>query len=135
MKSYSMRYLPIILSSIFAISPAFAELLDSRLLSFNLQPNICVTKQVGDVCKMKAKLNWQTSAPMSLCLLQNEQTVKCWDQKNIIQEPINIELIKQSNFTLLEQYSQKPLAQQTLKINYQTHKRYRRRLRSEWSIF
>ena len=130
-----MRYL--LMTILFSSIPALAKAKQQSdlLLNFQLQPNICISKQVGDSCAMTIKLNWQTVTPINLCLMQNDKTIKCWQNQQQVTEAIAIELQKQSTFTLIDQVNQLPLAQQTMKINYQTSKRFRRRLRSEWSIF
>lgn len=122
-----------ILVLLFVLFPVKAK--DNKLLEFNLQPNICVAKEVGDQCEMTMKLNWQASDPLSLCLLQNAQQLKCWTNKHSVEETIAIKLSQQSEFVLREQNSLQPVAKQIVRINYQVNSRYRRRLRSEWSIF
>lgn len=108
---------------------------NNSLINFELQPKICIAKEVGDACLMKIKLKWQASTPMSLCLAQNQTRLKCWQQEIAINEHIAIEVKQQSEFTLFDQDSMELIAKQQVIINYQVSKRYRRRLRSEWSIF
>lgn len=105
------------------------------LVDFQLQPTICITKQVGDPCGMTVTVHWQTSAPADLCLWQNDSEVACWQQQQQVQEAIPISLQKQSTFTLISKNQQTELARQAVNINYQTSQRFRRRLRSQWSIF
>lgn len=118
-------------------SPLRAEpkLVDKNLITFEIQPKICIAKEVGDACAMTVKLKWQTFEPMKLCLAQNKKTLKCWQQNTLVEDMIAIEVEEQSEFTLTEQGSGLIVAKQSVKINYQVNKRYRRRLRSEWSIF
>lgn len=112
-----------------------AEPNNSSLIHFEIQPKICIAKEVGDTCSMKVKLKWQVNTAMSLCLAQNQTELKCWQQKTSVNESIAIEVKQQSEFTLFEQNSKELIAKQQVIINYQVSKRYRRRLRSEWSIF
>lgn len=135
MRQMDMRYLLIII--LLAVFPSLAntEQQSTLLVNFQLQPNICITREVGDSCAMTVKVNWQTSDPVNLCLQQNDKQIKCWQQQQQVQESIVIGLQKQSTFTLIDQDKQTLLAKQIVKINYQTTKRFRRRLRSEWSIF
>ena len=131
----NMRYL--VMTTLLGSIPSFskAEEQNKLLLAFQLQPNICITKEVGDSCQMTVKIDWQTITPMNLCLMQNDTQIKCWRQQQQVKEAIPIALQKQSTFTLINQEQNIELAKQTVKINYQTAKRFRRRLRSEWSIF
>lgn len=108
---------------------------DESLIHFEIQPKICIAKEVGDTCAMKVKLQWQTNKPMNLCLAQNHAQLKCWQQESEVSEYIAIEVQRESEFTLQEQGSLKLFAKQKVKINYRVSKQYRRRLRSEWSIF
>lgn len=105
------------------------------LINFEIQPKICIAKEVGDLCAMKVKLKWQTNTPVNLCLAQNQTELKCWQKRSSVNESIAIEVKQQSEFTLFEQNSMEVIAKQQVIINYQVSKRYRRRLRSEWSIF
>lgn len=127
-----------ILITTLLMSPALlakSKLTDNRLSHFEIQPKICIAKEVGDTCAMKVKLHWQTQAPMNMCLRQNQTTLKCWQQQQRVNETIAIKVQSASEFSLFEQGTENTMATRQVKINYQVSQRYRRRLRSEWSIF
>ena len=108
---------------------------DKKLINFEIQPKICIAKEVGDTCTMTVKLAWQAESPMNLCLTQDQTKLKCWQQQLAVTDTVEIKVSQQSQFALVEQKTNDVVAAQKIKINYQINKRYRRRLRSEWSIF
>lgn len=105
------------------------------LTHFELKPLICIAKEVGDRCQMQVNLSWQSSYPINLCLFQNEQKLKCWDNKQKVSENLSITLNEKSEFKLILPPPSQVLASQNVQINYQVNQKYRRRLRAEWSIF
>lgn len=131
-----MKYL-LSLVSLFAAQGVLAKTteFEAPLTSFEITPKVCVATVVGDNCAMEVTLQWQTNRPADLCLYQNETELKCWQQSQKITETLPIQLQKQSTFTLIQQTDMRLLARQEILINYQINKRYRRRLRAEWSIF
>lgn len=106
----------------------------SQLLNFELKPSVCIAREVGDTCQMNVKLKWQLDSPSHLCLKQNDAVIKCWQQQQV-EETLAIKLQQQSEFLLFDKDSDAVLIKREIKINYQINQRYRRRLRSEWSIF
>lgn len=114
-----------------AAKPKFA----APLLEFKLEPNICIAREVGDSCEMTAHIVWQLTDSNDVCLWQNQQVIKCWQQQSQVAERLSIRLEQESMFRLVEHPSERVLAEHKVKINYQVNQRYRRRLRAEWSIF
>lgn len=108
---------------------------DKKLINFEIQPKICIAKEVGDTCAMTVKLAWRAENLISLCLTQDKTKLKCWQNQLAVTDTLAIKVSQQSQFALVEQSSNETIAVQQIKINYQINKRYRRRLRSEWSIF
>lgn len=103
--------------------------------SFELMPLICVTTKVGDTCQLKLNVKWRTNIIGDVCFYQNEQQILCWQQQKEAQKTIQVALVKSSIFSLKQKGLDKPLIQQQVTLNYSQSERYRRRLRSQWSIF
>lgn len=98
-----------------------------------ITPSVCVVKIRGDLCQMTANVSWQASLPISACLYKNDDLIKCWKQERSIQEKLTLSLTKNMIFTL--QNKRKILYEQYIKVNASTSTKYRRRLRSQWSLF
>lgn len=82
---------------------------------------------------MTVTLNWQASEPINACLFQGKQSIHCWQQQRNINQKIEIQLMQDNNFTLIN--DEHVYAQQDVTINSVIPRTYRRRLRAEWSLF
>lgn len=98
-----------------------------------ITPSVCVVKVRGDLCQMTANVSWQANLPISACLYKNDDLIKCWKQEQSIQEKLTLSLTQNMVFTL--QNKHKILNEQYIKVNASTSTKYRRRLRSQWSLF
>ncbi|NVK25059.1 MAG: DUF3019 domain-containing protein [Gammaproteobacteria bacterium] len=106
-----------------------------KVEEFELMPLICVTTKVGDTCRLKLSVRWQTNVRGDFCFFQNEQEIFCWQQQKQVKQSIEVALVKSSVFSLKQKGLDKSLIQQQVTLNYSQSERYRRRLRSQWSIF
>ena len=98
-----------------------------------IKPSVCMVKKLGDNCKMKVKIIWQNTQPIDACLFQNKLRLKCWENTLDINAYLDITLDQNLKFTLKN--NEKILAYQHIKINTALPKKYRRRLRADWSFF
>lgn len=107
-----------------AASPA-AELI--------IRPSVCMINKLGDTCSMKVKVTWHNAQAVNACLYQNDLQLKCWEKVDNINTDIDITLDQDMNFILKN--DQHIFANQYIKINTALPKKYRRRLRANWSFF
>lgn len=105
----------------------------SSVINMSISPSICVVKTRGDLCQMTAYVMWQARLAIDACLYQNDDLITCWEQKRRIKEKLELSLIQDMIFTLKNQ--NKVLAKQHIKVNASSSTKYRRRLRSQWSLF
>lgn len=105
---------------------------NEQLLLVN--PKICIVEKVGDSCEVKLKIKWQSLLPLSRCLYQNEEQNVCWYKKLQVSQAITFEIDESQNFSLLDEKNE-VLALQQVKLNTHEPKKYRRRLRADWSLF
>ena len=125
-------------SLLFSLS-AKANEIDSegavKVTQFEIMPLICVTNKVGDECQLKLNVKWQTDTVGDYCFYQNQKEITCWQQTNKAKKSILVKLVKSSVFSLKQKGLEKILIEQKVTLNYRQSDRYRRRLRSQWSIF
>lgn len=105
----------------------------SSVINMSISPSICVVKTRGDLCQMTAYVMWQARLAIDACLYKNDDLITCWEQKRRIKEKLELSLIQDMIFTLKNQ--NKVLAKQHIKVNASSSTKYRRRLRSQWSLF
>jgi len=98
-----------------------------------IKPSVCLVKKFGDSCEMKVKVIWHNTHPIDACLFQNDLQLICWENTRDINADINISLDQDMKFIL--KHNEKILAYQQIKINTLFPKKYRRRLRADWSFF
>lgn len=101
---------------------------------FNVKPNRCLVKQLGDSCQFVAQFNWQLPKPMVVCLWQEKRQLECWPEKQSAEYQIQVTLNKPTNFYLTNGQEQ-VLASQSIQLQAQQPAKYRRRLHSQWSLF
>jgi predicted secreted acid phosphatase len=82
---------------------------------------------------MRVNVFWKTSQEIDGCLYANSTLLRCWTNKQQVEERLDILLQENMTFTL--QYNQHVLATQEVKVNASRSAKYRRRLRSKWSLF
>jgi len=98
-----------------------------------IKPSVCMVKKLGDSCTMKVKVIWQNTQPIDACLFQDDLRLKCWENILDINADLEISLDQNMKFTLKN--NENVLAYQHIKINTALPKKYRRRLRADWSFF
>ena len=98
-----------------------------------IKPSVCMVKKLGDSCTMKVKVIWQNTQPIDACLFQDDLRLKCWKNILDINDDLEISLDQNMKFTLKN--NENVLAFQHIKINTALPKKYRRRLRADWSFF
>jgi hypothetical protein len=103
-------------------------------VELSLTPLACFVKKSGDVCHITVKVNWQSGAPIDACLYQNTEKMHCWSATRNATKKITISLSENIQFTL-QGDNNEIYAQQHVAIAASTSKKYRRRLRADWSLF
>ena len=98
-----------------------------------IKPSVCMVKKFGDSCLMTVKVMWHNDQPTDACLFQNDSRLSCWKNVRDINTNLDISLDQDMKFTLKN--NDKILAYQQIKINTALPKKYRRRLRADWSFF
>jgi 4-hydroxy-3-methylbut-2-en-1-yl diphosphate synthase IspG/GcpE len=107
---------------------------NQHMPSLAIKPITCVVKSLGEACQMKANVTWQSPAPQSVCLYQDKQQLKCWAKQNQVSEMLNVTLEKTMVFSLRDK-KQNTLVEQTIKVHALSSRKYRRKLKSDWSLF
>lgn len=131
MRSNKWPYFYLLLSSFFSQQ---ANSLEPQKVEFSIKPIACIVKKSGDTCTMTVKVHWQTILPITPCLYQDEEKTFCWQSKNQAMTKVAINIKENMMFTLRDDDSN-IYAQQEIIINTSSSRKYRRRLRSSWSLF
>lgn len=98
-----------------------------------IKPAVCMVKKMGDTCQMKVQVSWHSDQIINACLFQNNLRLHCWEKVRDIKTQLEIYLDQDMQFTLKN--DQQILASQHITINTALPKKYRRRLRANWSFF
>ena len=104
------------------------------LVDFSITPIACIVKQAGNACTMTVKVRWQAQQPISPCLYQATQQSICWQDKSEAITSVAINFKENMIFTLRDGNNH-IFASQEIVINTSSSKKYRRRLRANWSLF
>lgn len=121
-------------SLLFVIPHLNAQDRSSEQASLKIKPLTCIVKRIGEQCQMTVKLSWQTATPQNACLYQGDTRLKCWQAVTNVTEPMTIKLDKNMTFYLRDAET-KLLAKQQIQVNAMVSKKYRRKLKSDWSLF
>jgi len=103
-------------------------------VALSITPLACFVKKSGDVCHITVKVNWQSEIPINACLYQNIEKMHCWLVTRNATANIEVSLSENMVFSL-QGDNDKIYAQQYVAIAASTSKKYRRRLRADWSLF
>jgi len=106
---------------------------DTNTLQMIVMPSVCVVKIRGEICHMTINFNWQAHSALNACLYQDDKLIKCWQEKKVIKE--NFALALRQDVVLTLKNKDHVFAEQHIKVNASTSAKYRRRLRSQWSLF
>jgi len=118
---------------LFVLSGFSQSLAASSTNKLIIKPSVCMVKRLGDSCQMTVKVMWHNEDFIDACLFQNDLRLTCWENVNDINREIDISLDQDMKFTLKN--DQQIFAYQQIKINTALPKKYRRRLRADWSFF
>ncbi|MBD1581915.1 DUF3019 domain-containing protein [Pseudoalteromonas sp. S16_S37] len=102
--------------------------------TLEIKPVTCIVRQLGELCQMTIKLHWLSATPIDACLYQEQLKLRCWQTKQQISEQLDISLQKNMNFRLIDSKNV-VLAQQIINVNAAVSRQYRRKLKTDWSIF
>lgn len=125
------------ITSVFVIPKSLSNTINNNVtnnVELSLTPLTCFVKQIGDVCHITVKVNWQSVSPINACLYQNIEKKYCWRGKNKATTKIEVNFSENMKFSLLGDNNE-VYAYQHVAIAASTSKKYRRRLRADWSLF
>ncbi|MBL4764662.1 MAG: DUF3019 domain-containing protein [Colwellia sp.] len=129
-----MFSLVLLLLSVFVIPKSLSSNTPSNDVELSLTPLACFVKTIGDVCHLTIKVSWQSASPINACLYQNVEKVHCWSAKSKVTKKIMVSLSESMIFSLKGDNNE-IYTQQQVAIAASTSKKYRRRLRADWSLF
>lgn len=107
---------------------------DEVIVTMAIKPIACIVNKIGEPCKLTITVTWQATTPIALCLLQIKQKMYCWQTAIAGVKKMEIDLVKSTTFKLVNR-QQQTKASVNVVINAASSTRYRRRLRSDWSVF
>ncbi|MDP2561053.1 DUF3019 domain-containing protein [Psychrobium sp. 1_MG-2023] len=121
-----------LLGLLISASPtAFSQQSDIKL---QIKPQACIVDKLGESCQLVLHADWQSSMAVDLCLMQQQQQLFCWKQRKQAKFDFNVSLRETTLFSLVDG-QQQILASTKLKVSAANNKKYRRRLRPDWSVF
>lgn len=124
----------ILLISIIVVPKGYSDNAPTNNVELSLTPVACFVKTIGDVCHLTVKVNWQSIAPINACLYQNLEKIHCWSTTNKATKKIMVSLSENMVFSL-QGDNNEIYTQQHVAIAASYSKKYRRRLRADWSLF
>lgn len=99
-----------------------------------ISPTTCVVNKPGEVCASPLQITWQMPRAMDLCLYVQKERLKCWRNTQQVSEVLVYKLSTSTTFDLKDN-TQRVIASGKVNVNSATSKRFRRRLRADWSVF
>ncbi|MDO6427227.1 DUF3019 domain-containing protein [Thalassotalea sp. 1_MG-2023] len=108
-------------------------LVNAKEVVFSISPTICIVNKMGEPCTMTVNVNWQTPNAGDYCLYQDTEQLTCWQNTASIATRLNIHLQQNMVFSLREQNT--ILAQKQIRVNASAPRKFRRKLRAQWSVF
>ncbi|MGJ8691703.1 MAG: DUF3019 domain-containing protein [Thalassotalea sp.] len=104
----------------------------TQAVALTITPISCQVRSNGDICHVKLNISWQAQQAINPCLYKNNIKEACWFNQRHSEIKLPVSFERDVLFTLQE--NDMVIAKQVVSISSQTPK-YRRRLRSDWSIF
>jgi hypothetical protein len=101
---------------------------------FSISPSTCVVNLSGDACNKPLQINWKAPVIANYCLYGNKQRIKCWQSKQRVSETLVFKIRDSTIFELINEHNQ-VIAHTKVSVKSATSKRFRRRLRADWSVF
>ncbi|WP_164517590.1 DUF3019 domain-containing protein [Pseudoalteromonas rubra] len=101
---------------------------------FEIKPLVCMVKTQGQTCQMTIRVNWHHAVPENLCLYQANARLHCWESSNKGTAKLAVKLAQNMEFSLRDT-NQNTLAKKTVKVNAVVSTKYRRKLKTDWSLF
>jgi hypothetical protein len=117
-----------------SINVQASEIFSDKVTLFEIKPQVCIVKKIGEQCTLQTTVKWVTTEAMEVCLTQQSEVLQCWKDSLSISEKLAINLTQTAQVLLVDQHKDK-LASEILQVNALNPKKKRRRLRSAWSLF
>ena len=129
-----MRFKLAVLIFSISINAHASEIYSDKVTLFEIKPQICIVKKIGEPCTLETTVQWRTTQAMEVCLTQQNEVLQCWKDSLFISEKLAIILTQTTQVQLVDQHKD-TLASEMLQVNALNPKKKRRRLRSAWSLF
>ena len=106
------------------------------ILSFATLPALAADENAENTggVEFSITVSWQAPKAINSCLYQGITKVACWLKQKTIKAVIEINIEENMVYTLKDD-NHHIIAKQLITINSSLAKKYRRRLRSGWSLF
>ena len=120
------------LSLLLALGDAVAK---NSKPALNVSPKVCVISEEKELCELTLNFEWQLAQVQDICLLENDEQVKCWKKTSHANLSYKAYVQVETVYSLINQQTGNTLAQTKVEIQSSHLKTQRRRLRSPWSFF
>ncbi|KZN59245.1 hypothetical protein N473_03555 [Pseudoalteromonas luteoviolacea CPMOR-1] len=130
-KQFSPLVLCLLLSK---VANAEINTLPNKKAKLEIKPIVCMVKSMGQICEMTISVDWSIQTPQNVCLFKNDTSLQCWLNTQKAKTNISISISEDMIFSLKNE-KMHVLANQKVKINAAANRKYRRKLKSDWSFF
>ncbi|MCF6439168.1 DUF3019 domain-containing protein [Pseudoalteromonas luteoviolacea] len=113
---------------------AQANAAPTKKAKLEIKPMVCMVKSMGQICEMTISVDWSIKVPQNVCLFKNDTSLQCWQNTQKAKTNISISISEDMTFSLKNE-KMHVLANQKVKINAAVSRKYRRKLKSDWSFF
>ena len=120
------------LSLLLALGDAVAK---NSKPALSVSPKVCVISEEKELCELTLNFEWQLAQDQDICLLENDEQVKCWKKTSHANLSYKAYVQVETVYSLINQQTGNTLAQTKVEIQSSHLKTQRRRLRSPWSFF
>ncbi|MFC0116522.1 DUF3019 domain-containing protein [Pseudoalteromonas xiamenensis] len=105
----------------------------SKASSF-LTPRICIVPEQKVTCSMQVSVEWDFNQEGSYCLFLEEVPMKCWYTVSRIKESFDI-TFSNNDLVALKSKQGNTIKTEKLRVVSATSRKFRRKLKNDWSIF
>lgn len=128
-----MKYLQCVLYAVTLASWSVQAIEKKDMLG--VSPKVCVVSEQQGFCDLDLKFTISLPKKMDVCLYQQKQQLKCWQQVKVASLIYKAHVQVETIYSLVNSRTHEQIATTSIEVQSTHAKTTRRRLRSPWSFF
>ncbi|MCQ8877326.1 DUF3019 domain-containing protein [Pseudoalteromonas shioyasakiensis] len=107
----------------------------AKIDKLSVSPKVCVVSEQQEFCDLDLKFTISLPQAMDVCLYQQAQQLKCWQQMRSAHFEYKAHVQVETIYSLINPHTEEQIATASVAVQSTQAKTTRRRLRSPWSFF